>query len=309
MAGVTQQVATFGSWQHPEEVTGREGPVEGDDARTRGNGSRQPLLHLARAIEAEIIPRLMLAYSTPAKCATVLDVESRTPGPQVIAEFATLLLTEDLIAPTLYVETLRARGASLETIYLHLLAPAARRLGELWDADLCGFTDVTAGLCRLHQLLHQLSPEFQDGGDAPEIGHRALLAAAPGEQHTFGLWIVEEFLSRAGWDVSCEPGASSADLAGIVRSGWFDLVGLSLGCDARLAALRSTIRAVRRASHNRRIGVMVGGAAFVRRPQLVEEVGADVMATHGGQAALRAASFLARPRLKSSSRGNAGEAS
>ena len=53
------------------------------------------------------------------------------------------------------------RGASVETLYLDLLAPTARHLGDLWDADVCDFTEVTVGLGRLQQVLHELSPAFQ----------------------------------------------------------------------------------------------------------------------------------------------------
>ena len=60
-----------------------------------------------------------------------------------------------------YVEALRAQGVSLESLYLDLLAGAARRLGEWWASDLCDFADVTVGVGRLQQILRELSPEFR----------------------------------------------------------------------------------------------------------------------------------------------------
>ena len=50
----------------------------------------------------------------------------------------------------------------LELLFLRLLAPAARRLGELWEGDLCTFTDVTIGLSHLQQVLRELSPVFEE---------------------------------------------------------------------------------------------------------------------------------------------------
>ena len=41
---------------------------------------------------------------------------------------------------------LRGRGVSVEALYVHLLAPAARHLGELWEDDRCHFADVTVGM-------------------------------------------------------------------------------------------------------------------------------------------------------------------
>ena len=81
-------------------------------------------------------------------------------------ELVRLLLAHDVGVASAYVETVRQRGASLEGIFLRLLAPAARELGLLWEEDECDFMQVTVGLCRLHHLLRELSPEFR--GPAPE---------------------------------------------------------------------------------------------------------------------------------------------
>ncbi|NJK90043.1 MAG: cobalamin B12-binding domain-containing protein [Myxococcales bacterium] len=103
-------------------------------------------------------------------------------------------------------------------IFLDLLAPVARLLGDLWLIDLCTFTDVTIGLSRLQQLVRELAPAFEDGHDLRGFGHRALLAPAPGEQHTFGMHLVEEFLRRAGWDVGCVPSVRPASFSAASRT-------------------------------------------------------------------------------------------
>ena len=120
-----------------------------------------------------------------------------------------------------------------------------------------------------------------------------MLAATPGEQHTFGILMVAEFLRRTGWDVFGEPGLSRADLVEIVGREWFGVVGLSLCGERHLEELALTIRALRRASKNPAIGVMVGGSVFVEHPELVPQVGADATALDGRQAALQADHLLA----------------
>ena len=84
-------------------------------------------------------------------------------GPDEVSAFAAIALNSDAVVATAHVETLRAKGLGLECIYLELLAPAARHLGELWEADLCDFTQVTLGLWRLQQVMYDLSPAFQNG--------------------------------------------------------------------------------------------------------------------------------------------------
>jgi len=113
--------------------------------------------------------------------------------------------------------------------------------------------------------------------------------------------MVAEFFLREGWDVWGGPAkmsdnpAVSDDVVSLVRSEWFNLVGFSVATDTRLSLLSGSIRAIRRASRNRSIGVMVGGPIFIRRPELVALVGADATAVDAREALLRAESMFALP--------------
>lgn len=120
-----------------------------------------------------------------------------------------------------------------------------------------------------------------------------LLAPAPGEQHTFGLSMVAEFFRRAGWDVWSGPVASRQELVGMVRAAWFAVVGLSVSSERKLDEVATAIRAIRRASRNRSIGVMVGGPMFLEHPDWVARVGADATAVDGRQAIRQAHDLLA----------------
>lgn len=262
-------------------------------AAAGGGASGRQVSQLVRAIvESEIIPRLVLARRSVGPPAPQ-GPDEWLPEAAQVAELAALALARDAGEASAYVHALRERGAPVETLYLGLLAPAARRLGELWKADLCDFIEVTVGLCRLQQVLRELSPDFQgEGEQQPAHGRRVLLVPVPGEQHTFGLSMVLEFFRRAGWDVWGGDLESAGDLVRTVRGEWFAVVGLSLSSEVRLDALAGHIRAVRRASCNRAVGVLVGGPLFVERPELVALVGADATAADGRQAALQAENLL-----------------
>src|SRR4051812_20409857 len=88
-------------------------------------------------------------------------------------------------------------------------------------------------------------------------------------------------------------GSTWQELVGTVRNHWFAVVGLSVSCDSRLDVLASCIHAIRRASRNRAIGVLVGGAVFVEHPELARRIGADATALDGRQAVLQAQNILA----------------
>lgn len=251
---------------------------------------------LERTIEEQIIPRLMLMHSRVSEvCSTPPAAPAGTlhPGPEHVAELARLVIAPGVEPALAYVEGLRERGVPLDRLYLRLLVPTARLLGEMWNADYCSFTDVTIGLWRLQQLVHQLSPAFLNEAEPRRDGRRMLLVPEPGEQHTFGLIMVAEFFRRAGWDVWDQPLESRRELLEVVRREAFSLIGLSIGSDARLESLAETIRQVRRVSRNPQIRVMVGGAPFVDRPDRVAEVGADSTAVDGEQATRVAEGLLA----------------
>lgn len=238
---------------------------------------------LSRAIEHEIIPRLMLAHPMAGEC--LLPAASGVPrvSQEDVRAFAQLVLAPDENVAHACIEAMRTSGISVETIYTDLLAPVARHLGELWEDDLCDFTEVTIGLGRLQQVLRELSPAFSQS-NVSTSGNRVLLLPGPGEQHTFGLVMVAEFFRRAGWDVGGGPWEAGADPVVMVQREWFDVVGFSLGNVAQLDDLAACIDRVRRAALNKSVCVIVGGPLFLANPEYVTYVNADAASTNGAQA-------------------------
>jgi len=261
---------------------------------------RPVIRSLDGAVEADIVPRLVLARRASVQAGAAADEprppvvpSSSPPNADDVEAFALVALQPDDAVAFAFVDRMRARGNSLETLFLDLFGPAARHLGELWREDLRDFGTVTLGLCRLHQVLRDLSPVFQAEQAHHDTGLHALLVPQMGDQHSFGLLMVSEFFHRAGWHVRSGPIESPRHLAGIVRDEWFSVVGFSVSSDERLEALAAGIRMVRRESRNRAVGVMVGGRVFVEHPDLVARVGADAMAVDARQAVQQAHDLVA----------------
>lgn len=245
---------------------------------------------LAQTIEAEIIPRLMLAHG--GVDAPQAAIGSASISAREIHDFANLVLAQDAGVVRRCVQAIRARGVGPKALCLDLLAPAARRLGELWEADLCDFTQVTLGLWRIQQVLHDVSPSFRSDLHSGESGRRVLLATLPGEQHTFGLSMVADFFRQRRWDVRLDTPGPRGEALRLLRAERFDLVGVSLGSETRVDELAEWIAAARRLSQQRDIVVMVGGPIFVSRPDWVPLVGADATARDASAAVDVAESLL-----------------
>jgi methanogenic corrinoid protein MtbC1 len=238
---------------------------------------------LADVIAHEIVPRLMLIHH---EVLPSIDANASPPSQDAIAELASLVLGPDIHAAANYISGIKQRGISLDVLFVELLEPAARYLGEMWENDRCDFIDVTLGVGRLQQLL----AIFNQTHDLPALGdrRRVLMTATAGEQHRFGLAMVEKFLQAAGWNVTSEPGATAEALASLVQNEWFAVAGLTLSRESKLDQLAAVIKAIRQYSCNPSIGVMVGGPAFADHPEFAIRVGADAAAVNAPTAVLLA---------------------
>jgi len=254
-------------------------------ARPTGSADPRAAL-LVRAIEAEIVPRLVLARGAPHRAAVFAGAEGPAAaiGTEEVDQLVRLLLAHDSSLAGAYVRLLVNRGIALDALCLELLAPAARRLGEMWEEDLSDFAEVTIGLCRLQSTLRELSLEERAESGAHEQGPSVLLVPSPGDQHMFGLMLVAEFFRRDGWNVCSEFPRTHAELTELLGRQEFDVVGLSVTRDDFLEGLAERIATVRQASRNRTIRVIVGGRAFAEQSEPTAGFGADAFGSDGREA-------------------------
>jgi methanogenic corrinoid protein MtbC1 len=251
---------------------------------------------LQRTVEHEIVPRLLVSHRAGALPPSLASAVARQLTDADVTRFlAAVRGTEDARAEQIIRELIE-EGTSLEAVYLDLLAPAARRLGQLWERDECDFIDVTVAMGRMQRSLRDLSAVFiAEGSRATTVG-AALLSCIPGEQHTLGIVMVGEFLLRDGWRVMVGAPWSAAELPALIASEWYDVVGFSVGCESRVGALKREMRRVRAASRNPHIRVLVGGQVFIEQPELAQRLGADGFATDARNAPQVARTLLAAAR-------------
>lgn len=243
---------------------------------------------LSRVVEAEIIPRLMLAHR--------MEATTRGPGPrrptaEDIEAFAALVLAPAGEVVEARITALVDDGLALDSLLLDLLAPTARHLGVLWEEDLCDFAELTIAMGRLQRIMHDLTRRYGGESPADPHGRSILLSLCPGETHAFGLSMIEQFFRDAGWDVTGTALAPVGEILTHARTAWFDVIGLSLGCEVLLPTLAKTVHELRRVSYNPSVRVLVGGPIFIDNPEHLEFVGADATAPDARRA-VAAAEFM-----------------
>lgn len=241
---------------------------------------------LSRIVAEHVLPQLVALHTRAPAPPPEMSQRSRE-----IAELARLVLGPAGEAPADFVLKLKDEGVSLDDLHFELLEPTARLLGDLWNEDKADFVDVTIGVSRLQRLVHV----FEGLGQIPDYDEkrRVLLAAAPGEQHSLGSTIVQKFLRAGGWHVWSCASPDIGEAAEIVAKEWFAVVGFSLGSDVHVGLLKEAIALVRARSLNPKIGIMIGGSAVTRHPELVAQVGADGTAANGPAAVVLAKKLLA----------------
>lgn len=255
---------------------------------------------LTSLIETQIITRLIEAHPTHS---TLPNQEVQTapaqpdfiPDAEALMAFVELCLKLKPDEALAHVKKLRENQVSIEAIFIKLIAPAARLLGEMWNEDKTDFAQVTLGLLCLHQITHELGYEYQDGPQRSGPKNRVMIASAPGSQHFLGLSIVSEFFRKEGWDVVVEISTTESELCHSVSNEWFDLIGLSVGLREQLETVPALISSIRKASKNPVAGVILGGPAFFSSTVTAQSLGVDAISTDPSEA-LKLASDLVDSR-------------
>jgi methanogenic corrinoid protein MtbC1 len=234
-------------------------------------------VQLKRVVELEIIPRLMLMHGGPAQV-DVQGLPTLELNAEHVEQLACLAVEGEAGSVSRRVQSLIDSGVTAEQVFLDLLAPCARLLGRKWEDDEYDFSQVTIALWRLQQVLYEQSRRFNLENRGDGRSHRALMAAVPGSQHTFGVTMAAEFFARSGWEVQCLPQTSWQELRGVLTSEWVDMIGLSIGLVDSLPEVASAIIEMRRLSVNTKVFVLVGGPAAANISDLAQACGADACA-------------------------------
>ena len=235
-------------------------------------------------VESEIIPRLVVAHSQDGVVSPGYAGLNGSITAHEAQAFAPCALDQDACKLLDQIELFLARGVSVDTIFVDLLAPAARHLGVMWEEDDADFVAVTMALWRLQEVVRELSarvPVRCGGGDPTR---RALFSVMPGEDHSFGTVLIEDVFRRAGWATELCTQTDTSQLLARAAGIDYDLIGLTVTGDRHCQTVPSVINGLRSVSRNPDVSIMVGGRVFADDPSLAARLGADGTASDAATA-------------------------
>jgi len=249
---------------------------------------------LVKTIEGNILPHIIeqhLDSSIPAQWPVKQVIDQKT-----VESLTKLVLQEDARISVEYVKEIHSSGTTLEDIYLLLLTPVARKLGAMWEDDESSFTEVTIGLWRIKQLMYDLSPIFQQYSEQGKTGSSIMLVPLPGSQHNLGLFMVSEFFAKAGWRIWGELAATEEEIVSMAANEWFDIVGLSASVREQFPQLKELIKSIKAKSKNPHVGIIIGSPVFNQFPELINDLGADMVGMDAEDALEKASFYVEKLR-------------
>ena len=170
-----------------------------------------------------------------------------------------------------------ARDRSYERAVIELLEPALRLLGERWskEEDVSLAQGYIAGKIAEDLMAKVTAPQTSDPAVSASKGP-VVIGNIQDDCHGLGRKLVVIFLQAAGWKVY--------DLGNDVAPGEFvdkavEVDAPIIGASAMMYMTAMNIKELREEIDRRgfkgKMRLAVGGAVFVQRPELVEDVGGD----------------------------------
>lgn len=113
---------------------------------------------LARVIESEIVPRLLM-HSVASRRSDGVCLHHWCPSSDDVNEFANLLIAHDAALALAYIQSWRQQGAALKTLYVELLAKTPAHLRRLRGDRRLGLTRHALARYRLMRVVRALRGE------------------------------------------------------------------------------------------------------------------------------------------------------
>ncbi len=179
----------------------------------------------------------------------------------------------------LVIESAMASGLEPERVYLEVLAPALRTIGEGWHEGRVTVGEEHRASAVAHRLIGRLGARFATPG---RPRGRVVLGAAPGERHRLPLAMVADILRASGYEVidlgSDVPVESFVEAVEEVQPIALGISVFGVGSLRRAAEAAAAVKAVSDTP------ILFGGLA-VEGPEHAARLGGDGYAGNGREAA------------------------
>jgi len=193
----------------------------------------------------------------------------------LLSQYIERILALDSAGAMELMESMATDAGSIFDIYVHILQPAQREIGRLWQVNSISVAVEHYATATAQQILHRLSRMVppRTRRDARIIG-----ICGEGEHHCVGLEMVCSLCQLDGWDTyfvgANTPTASAMELARQLQP---DIIAISM---TTLMALQSTCILIAKLKEALpETAIVAGGYAAILGPDLWKSFGANAYAS------------------------------
>jgi len=194
-----------------------------------------------------------------------------------VARLGGALMSTSAIDHQKVLSSMIAHGVSNEALYQYYIPEASRYLGERWLSDEAGFVDVTTGAARLQALFRKVEESSASGQIVDRtipLGHSVLMVLPVFEQHSLGAFVAADGLRRHGFWVRMAIGLTQSEIAEVISTGRFSMVGLSL-CTLKSVEKTSGLVDYLRANVEWMPPLIAGGRIIEDKVKVEQRTGVD----------------------------------
>jgi methanogenic corrinoid protein MtbC1 len=214
-----------------------------------------------------------LALPAPAPDASELD--PGRPNDRLALEYLQRILEGNVADAIGTVSRAALNGLGPQAAYTEVLLPAQREVGRLWHAGELSIAEehmVTSATQRTMSVVASQAP------CRPANGRTVVVAAVSGNVHDIGLRALADMYQLAGWRVIfVGADVPMHDLPTMLTFFEADLLMIGATLATHVPRVEQAVRAIRERCE-RKVAVVVGGAAFDEAPHLWQKVGGDAYA-------------------------------
>ena len=239
------------------------------------HNSETNIFELSKKLPEDLVASLAREVILRVASRTVAAGSAARPVSQeALRTFSTALASDDPKSAAQIIAAERQAGRPAEDIYVHLLAPAARQLGDMWNSDHITFAQVTVGSGRIFAIMRSMRHMFETSALPHEPA--VIFASVPGETHTLGVRMAADFFRNDGWNISLLVGLSHDDLLAEIAQISSHMVGLSFSGEHSFEALSQLIVALRICAPH--LSIVVCGKEVEEFRPMMELMGVDGIA-------------------------------
>ena len=226
----------------------------------------------AVTLTVEYVNMALALLAAPAPAPDRSELDARHPADRLALLYLQKILEGNVVEAMAVVTGAAQNGLGSRSAYTDILLPAQREIGRLWHAGELSIAEehmVTAATQRTMAVL------VSQAVRPPANGHTVVVAAVSGNVHDVGLQALADMYQLAGWRVIfVGSDVPMLDLPTMLAFFEADLLMLGATLPTHIPRVEQAIRSIRERCE-RRVQVVVGGAAFDEAPDLWEKIGSD----------------------------------